>query len=90
MSKNVEEFIRSTKQWRSEISKLREVMVSTELEEDFKWRLPCYTFRGSNVAIIQPFKTCLALMFFKGSLLKDSKGLLVDNGPNSQAGRRFG
>lgn len=29
------------------------------------------------------------MMFFKGALLKDSKGVLVNNGPNSQAGRRF-
>ncbi len=28
-------------------------------------------------------------MLFKGTLLKDPKNILADDGPNSQAGRRF-
>ncbi|SMF82773.1 YdeI/OmpD-associated family protein [Pseudobacteriovorax antillogorgiicola] len=28
-------------------------------------------------------------MFFKGELLKDSKGILIDNGPNSQSAKRL-
>ena len=68
---------------------LRDILVTSKLDEEFKWNKPCYTHEASNVAIIQPFKSCLGLMFFKGTLLKDPKGILVDNGPNSQAGRRL-
>lgn len=89
MNADVTKFLKKSKQWQDEITKLRSVILSTKLEENFKWNLPCYTYEGNNVAIIQPFKLCLGLMFFKGTLLKDSKKVLVDNGPNSQAGRRF-
>lgn len=89
MNLDVEKFVEKSKQWREEIVKLRRLLLRTTLEEDFKWRLPCYTHMGNNVVIIQPFKACLGLMFFKGSLLKDPKKLLVDNGPNSQAAKRL-
>lgn len=89
MNVKVEKFIKEAKQWQSEIIKLRSVLLKTKLEENFKWSLPCYSYQEANVVIIQPFKSCLGLMFFKGSLLKDNKKILVSNGPNSQAGRRF-
>lgn len=68
---------------------LRMILLKTKLEENFKWNLPCYTYQGQNIVIVQPFKSYLGLMFFKVSLLKDSKNVLVNNGPNSQAARRF-
>ncbi|MGE0173904.1 MAG: YdeI family protein [Oligoflexales bacterium] len=86
---DVDKFLKKSKQWQDEIEKLRTILLKTKLEENLKWNLPCYSYNGGNVTIIQPFKRCLAMMFFKGSLLKDPKGVLVDNGPNSQAGRRF-
>lgn len=89
MNADVDKFLKKSKQWQGEIAKLRAILLKTKLEEDFKWRLPCYCHNGSNVVIIQPFKSCLGMMFFKGTLLKDPKKLLVDNGPNSQASRRF-
>lgn len=85
----VKKFIDNSKQWKEEIKKLRAVILKTKLEENFKWRLPCYSHNDNNVVIIQPFKACLALMFFKGSLLKDTKKVLFKVGPNSQATRRF-
>lgn len=89
MNSKVDAFIKNSKQWQAEIKKLRSLLLATKLEENFKWNLPCYSHNGSNVAILQPFKACLGMMFFKGMLLKDHKGLLVDNGPNSQAARRL-
>ena len=89
MNSAIDRIIRKSDPWQKEIAKLRSILLKTDLEECVKWNLPCYTYQGSNVAIIQPFKKCLGMMFFKGALLKDSKGMLADNGPNSQAGRRF-
>ncbi len=89
MKANVTQFIEKSKQWQEEITKLRAVILKTKMEENIKWDLPCYSHEDHNIVIIQPFKACLGLMFFKGSLLKDSKKLLVNNGPNSQAARRF-
>lgn len=89
MNTNVDQFLKAAKQWKSEIEELRAILLETKLEEDFKWRTPCYTYNDSNIVIIQCFKGCLGLMFFKGTLLKDPKEVLVENGPNSQAARRM-
>lgn len=89
MNSSVDKFIKDSKKWQAEIIKLRSFLLKTKLQEDYKWSLPCYSFEGANVVIVQPFKACLGLMFFKGSLLKDTKQKLVNNGPNSQAGKRF-
>lgn len=89
MHPEVDKYIKKAKQWREEIEILRALLLKTSLEEDFKWSKPCYTCEAGNVVIIQPFKTCLGLMFFKGTLLKDPKGILRDNGPNSQSARRL-
>lgn len=89
MSAAVDKFLANAKLWKEEMIQLRAVLKGTKLEEDFKWRLPCYTHGGANILILQPFKACLGMMFFKGSLLKDPKKALVANGPMSQAGRRF-
>jgi uncharacterized protein YdeI (YjbR/CyaY-like superfamily) len=89
MDSKVEKFIAKSKLWPEEIRKLRAIILSTKLDEEFKWNLPCYSYQGSNVVIIQPFKNYLGLMFFKGTLLKDPKKVLIANGPNSQAAKRL-
>lgn len=89
MNPEVDKFLKESKHWQKEIAVVRAILLKTKLEENLKWRLPCYSHNGKNVAIIQPFKACLALMFFKGTLIKDSKGILKEVGPNSQAARRF-
>lgn len=89
MSDKVDEFLKNSKQWRDEIEALRAILLSSKLDEDFKWSKPCYTFEENNIAIIQPFKSTLALMFFKGTLLNDPDEVLVANGPNSQSSKRY-
>ncbi|HET9238252.1 MAG TPA: YdeI/OmpD-associated family protein [Oligoflexus sp.] len=89
MHSEVDSFIRKAKQWKEEIETLRAIVLSAKLDEDFKWSKPCYTHEARNIAIIQPFNGCLGFMFFKGELLKDPKGVLKDNGPNSQSARRM-
>lgn len=68
---------------------VRTVLRDCGLDEAVKWGKPCFTFEGNNVAILQGFKASCALMFFKGTLLKDTHGVLVAPGVNSQAGRRI-
>ena len=89
MDTRVDNFIKKLKIWNDEVALLRKVLQATKLNEDFKWGYPCYTHNESNVVIIQPFKSYLGLMFFKGTLLKDTKKLLIANGPNSQHTKRF-
>lgn len=85
----VEAFNRRMKRWANETHALREVLRGCGLDESLKWGKPCFTFEGANVAIIQPFKASCALMFFKGTLLKDPKKVLREVGPNSQAAKRL-
>jgi uncharacterized protein YdeI (YjbR/CyaY-like superfamily) len=89
MGSDVETFIDKSKQWNAEMMKLRSIILSTKLDESLKWRQPCYSHSDGNIVIIQPYKAFVALMFFKGTLLKDSKKVLKEVGPNSQAAKRF-
>ena len=85
----VDAYLGKAKKWRKEFEKLRTVLLGCDLTEELKWGKPCYMFEKSNVAILQGFKDTCALMFFKGALLKDTKGILERPGENSQAARRI-
>jgi uncharacterized protein YdeI (YjbR/CyaY-like superfamily) len=51
--------------------------------------VPCYTFEKANVVLIHSFKDYCALLFFKGALLKDAKGILIQQTENVQAARQL-
>ncbi len=88
-SREVDTFMSRAPTWRGEMQKLRSILLECGLEEELKWRKPCYSFEGKNVAIIQPFKEHCSLMFFKGALLKDAHGLLRSQGENTQSALRL-
>lgn len=75
--------------WRDEANALRAVLLKSGVTEELKWGKPCYTHEGRNVCIVQRMKDFLALLFFKGALLKDADGVLERQGPNSRAGYRM-
>lgn len=83
----VDGFLTKAKKWQAEMTKLRRISLDSGLTEELKWGKPCYTFQNSNIVIIQGFKEFCALMFCKGALLKDPKGLLKKFG--WQAARRI-
>ncbi|UYL07239.1 YdeI/OmpD-associated family protein [Bdellovibrio sp. SKB1291214] len=85
----VDAFIKSEKVWPNEAKLMREVCLECDLQEDFKWRFPCYTRNGKNLIMIQTFKNMCALMFFNGVLLKDPKKILKSPGDNSQIVKRL-
>ena len=84
----VDEFIQNTKKWQEEFKKLRAIVLDSTLTEEFKWKVPCYTYEGSNVVLIHGFKEYCALLFIKGSLLHDPSGVLIQQTANVQAGRQ--
>ncbi len=49
----------------------------------------CYTFQKSNIVLIHGFKEYCALLFFKGALLKDANGILIQQTENVQAARQI-
>ena len=85
----VERVIGGSSRWREEASTLREILLECGLTEELKWRKPCYVHGGKNICIIQEMKHFLALLFFKGALLKDPDGLLERQGPHSRSGFRM-
>jgi uncharacterized protein YdeI (YjbR/CyaY-like superfamily) len=72
--------------WKAEIAEMQRILASFALKEECKWGKPTYTLDGKNIVILQGFKEYFGLMFFKGTLLKDPKKLLVQLG-QTQAGR---
>ena len=90
MNPKVDQFLSSQNRWKDEMTLMRDIILEIkELDEDYKWMHPCYTLRGRNVVVIQQFKGYCALMFFKGALVKDPKGILVQMTENVQAGRQI-
>lgn len=75
--------------WRQEAIDLRAVILESGLTEEIKWGKPCYTRDDKNICIIQRMNDFLALLFFKGALLKDPDGVLEEQGPHSRAGYRI-
>ena len=84
----VDEYAGRLERWRGEFAALRAIL-DTQLTEAFKWRKPCYTHAGRNIAIFQPFNAMCALMFFKGALLNDPQGLLREQGEHSRSSLRL-
>lgn len=89
MNPEVDNYVKNEKKWHKEFEKLREICLGCGLTEELKWGKPCYTYQRSNIVILQGFKEYCALMFFKGALLKDSNGILVKPGENTQAQRQI-
>jgi uncharacterized protein YdeI (YjbR/CyaY-like superfamily) len=89
MNPKVDEYLSKTTKWREEMETLRTIILDCQLTEELKWGKPCYTFQKSNVLIIQGFNEYCAIMFFKGALLKDVKGILIMPGNSTQAGRQI-
>ena len=84
----VDFFFSKAKKWKEEFERLRAIVLDCGLSEELKWGKPCYTFQKSNIVLIHGFKDYRALLFFKGALLKDVKGILVQQTENVQAARQ--
>ena len=89
MNPKVDLFLSKAKKWQGELEKLRNIILDCQLIEELKWGVPCYTFNNANVLLIHGFKEYCAIGFFKGSLLQDSDGILIQQGENSQSARQI-
>lgn len=89
MNVQVDNYIEKATQWKNEMALLRKIIVQCGLEETYKWRNPCYMYNSNNVVIIGGFKAYCAIMFFKGALLQNENGLLVQPTENVQSARQI-
>jgi len=85
----VDIFLSKAKQWQEEFKKLRMIILDCGLTEELKWMHPCYTFQESNIVLIHGFKEYCAVLFMKGALLKDAKGILIQQTENVQSARQI-
>ncbi|MFZ1592727.1 MAG: DUF1801 domain-containing protein [Chitinophagales bacterium] len=89
MEKNIESYFSKPKKWQKEIQEMRAIALDCNLTETFKWGHPCYTLNNNNIVLIHEFKSYCAYLFFKGALIQDEKGLLIQQSENVQAARQI-
>jgi len=89
MNPDVDFYFSTAKKWQAELEKLRMIVLDCPLTEELKWGVPCYTFQNNNIILIHVFKEYCALLFIKGALLQDTKGILIEQTKNVQAGRQI-
>src|SRR5688572_22679625 len=89
MNPKVDWYFIKGKKWQEEFQLLRMIILDTGLKEELKWGHPCYTFDKKNVVLMHGFKEYCALLFFKGALMKDPKGILIQQTPNVQVPRQI-
>ena len=89
MNPKVDWFFNKATKWQKEYEKLRMIILDCGLNEELKWGCPCYTFENSNIVLIHGFKEYCALLFFKGALLNDANGMLIQQTKNVQSARQI-
>lgn len=88
MNPKVDFYFNKAQKWQEEIKKMRTIALNCGLNEELKWGCPCYTFQKNNIVLIHTFKEYCAFLFFKGALLDDSRGILVQQTKNVQSARQ--
>src|SRR5450432_284037 len=89
MNPKVDFYFSKANNWQSAIKQLRTIVLDCGLTEELKWGCPCYVFEKSNIVLIHVFKEYCALLFFKGALLHDANGILIQQTENVQAARQI-
>jgi uncharacterized protein YdeI (YjbR/CyaY-like superfamily) len=89
MNPKVDWFFDKDTKWKKEYQQLRMIILDCGLEEELKWGCPCYQFEKRNIVLIHGFKEYCALLFFKGALLNDANGILIQQTENVQSARQI-
>jgi len=89
MNPKVDFYFANSQKWQQELEQLRTIALDCQLTEELKWGSPCYTFQGNNIVLIHEFKEYCAFLFFKGVLLNDSDGILIQQSKNVQSARQI-
>jgi len=84
----VDFYFNKAEKWKQEVSKLRTIALDCGLTEELKWGCPCYSLGKNNIVLIHDFKEYCAFLFFKGVLLNDARGILIQQTENVQVARQ--
>lgn len=85
----VDAYFENLQQWQPELVWLRKIILTSGLQEAYKWKHPCYTWENKNVLMLGDFKSHCSIMFFQGANLKDPQSLLERGGDHTQFSRIF-
>ncbi|WP_298301088.1 YdeI/OmpD-associated family protein [Hydrotalea sp.] len=86
---SIDPFFTHAQKWQEEFIQLRKIILDCNLTETLKWGCPCYTYQQKNIVLIHGFKNYCALLLFKGALLNDLHGILIQQTPNVQSPRQI-
>jgi uncharacterized protein YdeI (YjbR/CyaY-like superfamily) len=89
LNPKVDAYLQRADKWREEFENLRSIALDCDLAEELKWGEPCYQLNGKNVVLMHGFKDYCAYLFFKGALMKDPNGILVQQTENVQSARQI-
>jgi len=89
MNPKVDFYFNKAKKWQEAVTLLRTIALDCGLAEELKWGVPCYTLEGNNIVLIHDFKEYCAFLFFKGVLLKDKEGILIQQTDHVQSARQI-
>jgi uncharacterized protein YdeI (YjbR/CyaY-like superfamily) len=86
---SVEEYIETHEHFSDALTQLRNIIISTGLNEAIKWSAPVYDLDGKNVVGLGAFKKHFGIWFFNGVFLKDELNLLVNAQEKTKALRQM-
>jgi uncharacterized protein YdeI (YjbR/CyaY-like superfamily) len=86
---SVEEYIETHEHFSDALTQLRNIIISTGLNEAIKWSAPVYDLDGKNVVGLGAFKHHFGIWFFNGVFLKDELNLLVNAQEKTKALRQM-
>ena len=89
MNPKVDFYFDKAAKWNKELEKMRDLVLDCGLEEELKWGCPCYTYEKKNIVLIHVFKEYCAFLFFKGALMNDPNGILIQQTKNVQVPRQI-
>jgi len=89
MNPKVDFYFNKEGKWQEAIKLMRKIALDCQVEEALKWGTPCYMHNKHNIVLIHVFKEYCAYLFFKGALLKDPKGILIQQTENVQSARQI-
>jgi uncharacterized protein YdeI (YjbR/CyaY-like superfamily) len=90
MNPKVDKFLKEKKHpLTAEIQMVREIIIGTspKVEEDIKWSVPTFMYKGNIASFFMNAKKQVSLMFHKGALIPDKFGVLDGDGKEARVMR---
>lgn len=86
--KTPDEWYAQSRPFQEALLSLREILLSTGLQETIKWGAPSYEHEGALIVGVAAFKNHFGLWFHQGALLSDPKSVLQTSGNGSAKAMR--